>query len=115
MLPSAANVLSLDIDFGRERNLKLGVVGPHPASHEAAFEVRAFFPSPNGMAEDPVTGSLNAGLAQRLVGAGLAPPRYIASQGTKLGRRGRVHVASDGATFWIGGDVAPCIDGSVRL
>jgi len=115
MLPSAAAVLSLETDFGAERGLKLGVIGPYSAGHEATFEVRAFFPSPNGIAEDPVTGSLNAGLAQWLVGAGLAPPRYIASQGAALGRRGRVHVERDGATFWIGGDVAPCIDGSVQL
>jgi PhzF family phenazine biosynthesis protein len=115
MVRSAAAALSLDTDFGGERDLKLGVIGPHPAGQEAAFEVRAFFPSPNGIAEDPVTGSLNAGLAQWLIAAGLAPPSYVASQGTKLGRRGRVHVARDGATFWIGGDVAPCIDGSVQL
>jgi predicted PhzF superfamily epimerase YddE/YHI9 len=65
--------------------------------------------------EDPVTGSLNAGLAQWLIGAGLAPPRYVAAQGAALGRAGRVHVEQAGATVWIGGDVVACIEGEVVL
>jgi len=65
--------------------------------------------------EDPVTGSLNAGVAQWLIGAGLAPRRYVAGQGRALGRDGRVHVQADGDTVWIGGDVAECITGMVRL
>ena len=81
-----------------------------------AFEVRAFFPGNNGMAEDPVTGSLNAALAQWLIGTGLAPSRYVASQGTALGRAGRVHVERDAdGTVWIGGDSVTCVDGQVRL
>src|SRR5690606_3869054 len=62
-------------------------------------EVRAFF----DRFEDPVTGSLNAGLAQWLVGTGRLPSRYVAAQGTRLGRSGRVHVAAEGATTWVGG------------
>jgi predicted PhzF superfamily epimerase YddE/YHI9 len=77
--------------------------------------VRAFFPGNNGMAEDPVTGSLNAALAQWLIGVGLAPERYIASQGTALGRAGRVHVERSGADIWIGGGSVTCIDGQVTL
>jgi predicted PhzF superfamily epimerase YddE/YHI9 len=78
--------------------------------------VRAFFPGNNGMTEDPVTGSLNAALAQWLIGAGLAPPRYIASQGTALGRAGRVHVERDAAgETWIGGASVTCIRGTVEL
>ena len=73
------------------------------AGGDAQFEVRAFVPS-LGVPEDPVTGSLNAGLAQWLIGAGLAPPRYVAAQGTALGRAGRVHVEQRGDTVWIGGD-----------
>jgi predicted PhzF superfamily epimerase YddE/YHI9 len=66
--------------------------------------------------EDPVTGSLNASLAQWLIGAGLAPPAYIAVQGTALGRDGRVFVQRDEAgDIWVGGDVAPCIEGEVQL
>ena len=71
------------------------MVGSRASGDGCAFEVRAFFPGNNGMAEDPVTGSLNAALAQWLIGAGLAPDSYIASQGTALGRAGRVHVERD--------------------
>jgi predicted PhzF superfamily epimerase YddE/YHI9 len=65
--------------------------------------------------EDPVTGSLNAGVALWLQGAGLAPERYIAAQGSQLGRDGRVHVWREAETTWIGGDVTPLIHGQVRL
>jgi predicted PhzF superfamily epimerase YddE/YHI9 len=68
------------------------------------------------MAEDPVTGSLNAALAQWLIGAGIAPRQYIAAQGTAMGRAGRVHVEQDErGEIWIGGASVTCIDGQVRL
>jgi PhzF family phenazine biosynthesis protein len=113
-LKDAARVLSLKPDMAALGALKLGVVGPQPAGHDAAFEVRAFVPS-LAVAEDPVTGSLNAGLAQWLIGAGLAPRQYVAAQGTALGRAGRVHVVADAENVWIGGDVAPCVEGTVLL
>ncbi len=114
MLRSAAQVLALAPDFAALGDLKLGVVGAHPAGHDAAFEVRAFVP---GLAvpEDPVTGSLNAGLAQWLIGAGLAPRAYVAAQGAALQRAGRVHVDADGTDIWIGGDVTPLVAGEVEL
>lgn len=113
--PDAAVLAGLDIGVVGPRG-KVGVVGSQPAGHETAFEVRAFFPGNNGMAEDPVTGSLNAALAQWLIGAGLAPPEYVAAQGTALGRAGRVHVARDpSGDIWIGGESVTCIDGQVRL
>jgi predicted PhzF superfamily epimerase YddE/YHI9 len=62
-----------------------------------------------------VTGSLNAALAQWLIGAGLAPRQYVASQGTALGRAGRVHVVRDGADIWIGGGSVTCVNGTVQL
>ena len=68
-----------------------------------------------GLAEDPVTGSRNAALAQWLIGAGRAPTRYVASQGTALGRAGRVHVEQAGSDVWIGGHSVTCIDGSLAL
>lgn len=68
-----------------------------------------------GVNEDPVTGSLNAGLAQWLIGAGLAPEHYIASQGTCLDRAGRVHVASKNEAAWIGGATTTLIEGTLRL
>jgi PhzF family phenazine biosynthesis protein len=114
MLRSAAQVLALKPDWAQLGDLKLGVVGAQPAGHDTQFEVRAFVPG-LGVPEDPVTGSLNAGLAQWLIGAGLAPPRYVAAQGAALGRAGRVHVEQQGDTVWIGGDVAGCIEGTVDL
>ena len=114
LLPDAATVLALQPDFVAMRGLKLGVVGPCPAGSECQFEVRAFVPG-LGVPEDPVTGSLNAGLAQWLIGAGLAPPRYVAAQGAALGRAGRVHVQQQGADVWIGGAVCAVVSGTVTL
>ena len=114
MLPSAEHVRAVRPDFARLGDVKLGLVGAFPPGHPAAFEVRAFVPS-LGVPEDPVTGSLNAGLAQWMIGAGLAPPAYEVVQGTALGRDGRVHVVRDGEAVWIGGDVAPCVTGHVLL
>jgi len=114
MLGSAAQVLALRPDPAVVGDLKLGVVGPQPAGQDTAFEVRAFVGS-LGVPEDPVTGSLNAGLAQWLIGAGLAPPCYVAAQGAALGRAGRVHVAVIDNEIWVGGDVVACIEGQLDL
>ena len=114
LLPDAATVLALRPDFAAMQGLKLGVVGAHSAGSECQFEVRAFVPG-MGVPEDPVTGSLNAGIAQWLIGAGLAPTRYVAAQGAALGRAGRVHVQQQGADVWIGGAVCAVVDGSVTL
>jgi PhzF family phenazine biosynthesis protein len=116
MLGSRQEVLQLKRDASVLPGQPLGVVAPWDAAcdgSEAQFEVRAF--TSRGDNEDPVTGSLNASLAQWLIGAGLAKPRYVASQGTALGRAGRVHVAREGDTIWIGGDVAGCVTGTITL
>jgi PhzF family phenazine biosynthesis protein len=127
MLASADAVLALRPQLGSEGDLEVGVVGPaatgkvgvvgaHGAGTQPAFEVRAFFPAPGGsLAEDPVTGSLNAALAQWLIGDGLAPSRYIAAQGAALGRAGHVHVAQQGDDIWIGGDSVAVVQGTVTL
>lgn len=124
MLRSAEQVLALQPDAAVLAGLDIGVVGPRGkvgvvgarAGDDCAFEVRAFFPGNNGMVEDPVTGSLNAALAQWLIGAGLAPAHYVAAQGTALARDGRVHVArDDDGRIWIGGESVTCISGEVRL
>jgi PhzF family phenazine biosynthesis protein len=112
--PEAAVLAGLDIGVVGPRG-KVGVVGPQSAT-DTQFEVRAFFPGNNGMAEDPVTGSLNAALAQWLIGAGLAPERYVAAQGTALAREGRVHIERDAdGTVWVGGASVTCVEGRVRL
>ncbi len=120
MLASAEQVLALKPDWSRMAGLELGVVGAHKVgvvasrAEEPQFEVRAFISS-DGVPEDPVTGSLNAGLAQWLIGAGLAPDAYVVAQGTALGRAGRVHVRREGDVIWIGGDVTPVVQGQVTL
>jgi len=84
----------------------------HPAPD---LEVRAFV-APSGIEEDPVTGSLNASLAQWLIADGLMPERYLAAQGTCLERAGRVHLERDASgQVWVGGAVVSCIDGQVTL
>lgn len=116
MLASRAEILALTPDYSILGNLKLGVVAPwDPASDgkDASFEVRAFVCDRAN--EDPVTGSLNAGLAQWLIAAGFAPATYIASQGTVLGREGRVHVERDGDDIWIGGETLTCIEGKLTI
>ena len=111
MLRSAAQVLSLKPDWSLLDPLKLGVVGPHDPGHDAAFEVRAFIGG--GGYEDPVTGSLNASLAQWLIGAGLARSPYVAAQGTALQRAGRAYLRKDGEAVWVGGDVVDVIRGEI--
>jgi predicted PhzF superfamily epimerase YddE/YHI9 len=116
MLRSAEQVLALQPDSAVLAGLDIGVVGPQPTGHDTAFEVRAFFPGHHGLAEDPVTGSLNAALAQWLMGAGLAPERYVAAQGTALARQGRVFIERDASgTVWVGGQSVSCISGQVLL
>jgi PhzF family phenazine biosynthesis protein len=114
LLDSADAVLALrpgatDID--------LGVVGPYPPGSPQAFEVRAFTPKlAGGAGEDPVTGSLNASLAGWLLRTGRATAPYVASQGTALGRQGRVHVSlDDDGTIWVGGGTVTCVAGQVDL
>ena len=94
--------------------------GAAPHSQRAAppaadLEVRAFAPA-DGINEDPVTGSLNASLAQWLMADGLMPEHYTASQGVCLGRAGVASLARDAAgQVWVGGDVVTCITGQVML
>jgi PhzF family phenazine biosynthesis protein len=113
LLESADAVLALRPDAV---DLSVGVVGAHPEGAPEAFEVRAFFPTDQGMVEDPVTGSLNASLAEWLLRTDRASAPYIASQGTALGRAGRVHVSRDGdGTIWVGGGTVTCVEGQVEL
>jgi PhzF family phenazine biosynthesis protein len=113
LLPSADAVLALrpgTVDYD------LGVVGPYPPGSERAFEVRAFFPLDGATVEDPVTGSLNASLAEWLLRTGRASAPYTASQGTALGRLGRVHVTTDASgRVWVGGGTITCVSGHVEL
>jgi PhzF family phenazine biosynthesis protein len=122
MLGSRERLLAIRPDFRALAPLDLGVIAPvhkfgvlAPGADDAQFEVRALL-SLDAVPEDPVTGSLNAGLAQWLIGAGLAPRRYVAAQGTVLGRDGRVFVEqADDGTIWIGGQVSTLVQGELSL
>ncbi len=115
MLDSAAQVLALQPKLGQLGQREIGVVGPHPNGGDAQFEVRAFFAGHQGGCEDPVTGSLNAALAQWLIETHQAPTRYVAAQGTALGRAGRVHIEQLGDITWVGGHSVSCITGQVCI
>lgn len=117
MLADRDQVLALQPDYSQLQGLAVGVIGPCDAGRDdvdAQFEVRAFIAG-DGAQEDPATGSLNAGLAQWLLSEGLAPERYRVSQGTAIGRAGRIGVERQGDEIWIGGAVSVCIDGRVQL
>ncbi len=120
LVSDAATVLAAEPDFPAMRALggvEVGIIGPHPADGPADYEVRAFCPD-LGVPEDPVTGSLQAGLAQWLIGSGVAPDAYVAAQGTVLGRAGRVHIKAEGGAagdIWVGGGAVLRIAGAVDL
>jgi PhzF family phenazine biosynthesis protein len=113
LLSSPAAVLALRpaaVDFD------LGVVACYPPGSPQAIEVRAFMRKHGGTDEDPVTGSLNAALASWLLGTGQVSTPYVASQGTALGRIGRVHVTRDPAgQIWVGGATVSYVEGRVEL
>ena len=113
-LASADAVLALRPDWAALRGITLGVVGAHPPGSEAQFEVRALIGEGAGY-EDPVTGSLNASLAQWLIGSGVAPPSYVAAQGACLARSGRVFIDCVDGQVWVGGSSVSCIRGELTL
>ena len=117
MLADRQTVLDLQPDYSQLLGLAIGVIAPCDPARDAVdaqFEVRAFIAG-DGAQEDPATGSLNAGVAQWLLGEGLAPERYVVSQGTAMGREGRIHVERQGDEIWVGGVVAVCIEGRLQL
>ncbi len=114
VLDSGERVLSLQPDMAALGTHKVGVVGPYPSGSPISYEVRAFAPGV-GVPEDPVTGSLNAGVAMWMRAAGRVPPEYVAAQGAAIGRAGRVYITDDGTDIWVGGDCVTVIQGTVAL
>ena len=129
LLDNPQTVLALRPDHAQIKHLglKVGVASVNRSSNamnsgataqesqEPQLTVRAFAAS-IGINEDPVTGSLNASLAQWLIAQGIAPTSYVAAQGEAMGRAGRVHVAQDaGGTVWVGGESVTCINGTVQI
>ena len=114
VLHDAATVLALRPDLAAMGGLNVGVIGPHRPDGPADFEVRAFVPG-LGITEDPVTGSLNAGFATWLIGAGLAPTSYTVAQGTALGRAGRLEIRAEGDDVWVGGVASLRVTGRLTV
>jgi PhzF family phenazine biosynthesis protein len=98
----------------RPLSLPIGLVGLYPPGGEVQLEVRGFFALNGQTFEDPVTGSLNAALAQWLIGDGRLGAPYVAAQGTALGRRGRVHVSAADGEIWVGGATITAVTGQLR-
>jgi PhzF family phenazine biosynthesis protein len=112
LLDSAEAVLAIK---PRTVSMDIGVAGLYPPGSPEALEVRAFSGQVSTV-EDPVTGSLNASVAQWLLGTGRLQAPYVASQGTALGRRGRVRISQDeNGQVWVGGSVVTCISGTVEI
>jgi PhzF family phenazine biosynthesis protein len=118
MLRSRDEVLALRPNYATLAGLKVGAFAafnPLTDGTSAQFEVRAFSAEAAVPHEDPVTGSLNAGLARWLIESRIAPPKYIVSQGTVLKRRGRIHIEQEGSQIWVGGAVRTCVTGSLMI
>ena len=112
---SAPSAINLIAKSSREARAFAEHAADAPQQAMPDLEVRAFA-APVGITEDPVTGSLNASLAQWLMAEGHLPERYLASQGTCLGRAGRVQLERDASgQVWVGGQVVTCIDGHLQL
>jgi PhzF family phenazine biosynthesis protein len=112
-LESAGAVLALRPGFV---DVDLAVAGAYPPNAAAELEVRAFFPKNGSTAEDPVTGSLGSSLAPWLIRTGVVTAPFVVSQGSALGRDGRVYVSiDDDGTFWVSGDTITCVDGEIEL
>ncbi len=113
LLKSARDVLELESNWSQLSPLNLGVVAPHEDGHESQIEVRAFVGG--GGYEDPVTGSLNASIAQWLIKSGFISTPYVSSQGTVLKRTGRINVNQAEGQIWIGGETIEVIKGEISV
>jgi PhzF family phenazine biosynthesis protein len=113
LLGSPEEVLAVQPGPG---DVDIGLVAVHPPDSPHAIEVRAFFPKDGMLIEDPVTGSFHASVAQWLTSSGRLTTPYVASQGTALGRAGRVHVSADvDGAIWVGGGTITCIEGTIEI
>ncbi len=115
LLDSARTVLDLRPNAAAHPGRwDIGVIGAREPGSDAQFEVRAFFTEgEEPLREDPVTGSLNAAVAQWLLRDGRAATPYVAAQGTAMGRRGRVHISAQGDTVWVGGRAEVVVSGTI--
>jgi PhzF family phenazine biosynthesis protein len=113
LLQSAEAVLALRPLGSYPERVDIGVVGAHPPGSAVDWELRAIFSDQHRrLVEDPITGSLNASVAQWLISSGLAGSRYTAAQGTAIGRVGRIAVEQDHTgAIWVGGNTETLFSG----
>lgn len=115
MLNSADDVLALEPDLSQIPDAMVGAVGRYPAGSEHDFELRTFAPG-MGAPEDPVCGSMNASVAQWLIGTGAAPSAYRVSQGTRIGHAGTIEISTDArGAIWVAGTATAYIDGRITI
>jgi len=117
LLNSADEVLALNPRRSYPAQIDVGVVGLHPPGNSVALELRAFFTDHNGtVVEDPVTGSLNASVAEWLIATGRLSAPYTAAQGTQIGRAGRIYIRQDEAGgVWVGGKATTMFMGECKF
>jgi PhzF family phenazine biosynthesis protein len=115
LLESAERVLAIEPDPALVGSLKIGVVGPEKPGAVTDFQLRALSGTAGQVIEDPVTGSLNASVAQWLIESGRAPAAYTAGQGARLGRDGRIYIDRIDDQVWVAGDVVTCVAGTALL
>jgi PhzF family phenazine biosynthesis protein len=117
LLASAEAVLAVEPARAHPRRIDVGIIGPYPAGSDLAFELRTFFSDQHGaILEDPVTGSFNASAARWMLASGRATSPYTASQGTRLGRRGRIAIEQDNdGTLWVGGATETLFSGEATF
>jgi len=114
-LSTAREVLDLEPDLTVIPQSMVGAIGAYPEGSEYQFEMRTFAPK-IGVAEDPVCGSMNAGVGQWLTAGGTVPGSYRVSQGAALGREGSIEITADiEGTVWVGGATRTIIRGVIAL
>jgi PhzF family phenazine biosynthesis protein len=112
-LGSAEHVLAVDSGLAHWEPVDfVGLIGAQPEGSGTAYEVRLL--ASNGV-EDPITGSLNAALAHWLRDQGQLEDPIVVTQGTALGREGRVHITPMDDRILIGGDTHILIEGAVTI
>ena len=115
LLRSAEDVLAVDAPGSCDAAMDVGLIGPYPAGGPAQFEVRALFSDHHGaIREDPVTGSLNASMAQWMLASKRATAPFINHQGQRVGRAGRIRITQDkDGAVWVAGRAQTLVSGTL--
>ncbi len=115
LMRSADEVLAVNAPGSYAAHIDVGLIGPYPAGTPAQFEVRALFSDQHGaIREDPVTGSLNASMAQWMLKSNRASAPFVNHQGQRVGRQGRIRIDQDeDGTVWVAGSANVLVRGTL--